>query len=155
MGPMLRWLSVATLTLAWGASASAQSLTAPPATPLPDAAQAFPPGRSVWSSQDGSIVEITVDAVTGALGGTFTPGFSCESSPEQSSRPIVGAALGNAVAWSMSLPGCPSMGTWIGHYQAVGQEQQLSMLWTLAVSETPPGVGSTLTGAVIFVRQVR
>jgi hypothetical protein len=60
---------------------------------------------------------------------------------------------GNAVAWTLSLPACPSVGTWVGHYQTVGQEEQLAVLWTLALQENPPGVGSTLTGSALFVRQ--
>ena len=60
---------------------------------------------------------------------------------------------GNAVAWTLSLPACPSVGTWIGHFRTVEAEEQLAVLWTLAVTEFPPGVGSTLTGSAVFVRQ--
>ena len=51
----------------------------PPRSPLavPDAAQTMPTGRSTWRSQDGSIVDLTVDSATGTLTGTFAAGFPC------------------------------------------------------------------------------
>jgi hypothetical protein len=120
-----------------------------------DAAPTVPGGRSTWRSQDGSIVDITVDLTTGTLTGTFAPGFPCGSSTLQPPvpRPIVGTVSANAVAWTLSLPACPSVGTWVGHYQTVGTEDRLTMLFTLAVPEGSPGVGSTLIGSTLFVRQ--
>ena len=70
-----------------------------------------------------------------------------------SARPVVGTVNGNAVAWTLSLPDCPSVGTWVGHFQTVDAQEQLSMLWTLALQESPPGVGSTFTGSAVFLRQ--
>lgn len=58
------------------------------------------------------------------------------------------------MAWTLSLTSCPSVGGWVGHYQTTGTEEQLAVLYTLAVPESPPGVGSTLTGSALFVRQV-
>jgi hypothetical protein len=106
-------------------------------------------------SQDGSVVDFTVDSTTGTLTGTFTPGFPCgvTTGLASAARPIVGTVSGNAVAWTLSLPACPSVGTWVGHYQAVDALEQLTILWTLALQESPPGVGSTLTGSAVFVRQ--
>ena len=129
-----------------------------PATPVPtvtDGVQPMPSGRSTWRSQDGSVVDLTVDAVAGTLTGTFTPGFPCgfASTLMTAARPIVGTVNGNAVAWTLSLSACPSVGTWVGHFQTTGTEDQLVMLFTLAVPESPPGVGSTLTGAAVFVKQ--
>ena len=128
----------------------------PTTTPAPtDAAQVVPAGRSTWRSQDGSVVDLTIDPTTGALTGTFSPGFPCGESTTlvTSTRPIVGAVTGNAIAWTLSLTACPSVGTWVGHYQTVDAEEQLALLFTLALPETPPGVGSTLTGHALFVRQ--
>jgi hypothetical protein len=65
----------------------------------------------------------------------------------------VGTVQGNALAWALSLPGCPSVGTWIGHFRTVEAEEQLTVLWTMALPEVPPGVGSTLAGSSVFVRQ--
>lgn len=135
--------------------------TAPsPMTPTPvpaptDAAQTIPPGPSLWRSQDGSVADITIDSTTGTLTGTFTPGFSCGLSTTLTTpaRPLVGTVSGNAVAWTLGLSACPSVGTWIGHYQTTDTEEQLAMLWTIAVTESPPGVGSILTGSALFVRQ--
>jgi avidin family protein len=129
--------------------------TTTPAPTFTDAAQIVPTGRSTWRSQDGSVVDITIDPTTGALTGTFTPGFPCGVSTTlaTSTRPIVGAVNGNAIAWTLSLTACPSVGTWVGHYQTVDAEEQLALLFTLALPETPPGVGSTLTGHALFVRQ--
>jgi hypothetical protein len=127
---------------------------APPAT-VTDAIQPMPSGRSTWRSQDGSVVDLTVDSTAGTVTGTFTPGFPCglASTLTPASRPLVGTVNGNAVAWTLSLAACPSVGTWVGHFQTTGTEEQLSMLFTLAVPESPPGVGSTLTGPAVFVRQ--
>ena len=130
---------------------------APADSPSPTTpAQTIPGGRSTWKSQDGSIVDITVDLTTGTLVGTFVPGFPCGFSTllPPTPRPVVGTVSANAVAWTLSLPACPSVGTWVGHYQTVGAVDLLAMLWTLAVPESPPGVGSTLTGSALFVRQV-
>jgi hypothetical protein len=115
----------------------------------------MPAGRSVWTSQDGSTLDITVDASTGAISGTFAPGFPCGSSATTAPtpRPIAGTATGNALTWTLSLSSCPSVGAWIGHYQTVGTTEQLTMLWSLALPDSPPGVGSTFTGSAIFVRQ--
>ena len=126
-----------------------------PAPTLPGAAQTIPAGRSTWMSQDGSVVDFTIDSTTGTLSGTFTPGFPCglTTGLANPARPIVGTVSGNAVAWTLSLPACPSVGTWVGHYQAVDALEQLTVLWTLALQESPPGVGSTLTGSAVFVRQ--
>ena len=125
-----------------------------PAT-VTDGIQPMPSGRSTWRSQDGSVVDLTVDSTAGTLTGTFTPGFPCglASTLTPASRPLVGTVNGNAVAWTLSLAACPSVGTWVGHFQTTGTEEQLSMLFTLAVPESPPGVGSTLTGPAVFVRQ--
>jgi hypothetical protein len=124
---------------------------------LTDTLQTMPTGRSTWRAQDGSVVDLSVDPATGALTGTFAPGFPCgetsAGSTSPASRPIVGTVNGNAVAWTLGLPACPSVGTWIGHYRTVETEEQLAVLWTLAVADFPPGVGSTLTGSAIFVRQ--
>ena len=130
----------------------APSPTPPPAGAVPT----IPAGRSTWRSQDGSVVDLTIDPAAGTLTGTFAPGFPCGlSSPlTTSARPLVGTVTGNAVAWTLSLSACPSVGTWIGHYQTAGTEEQLAVLWTLAVPESPPGVGSVLTGSALFVRQV-
>jgi Avidin family len=73
--------------------------------------------------------------------------------PTSPARPLVGNVSANAVVWTVSFPECPSVGTWIGHYQIVGTEEQLRTLWTLALAEIPAGVGSTYTGAEVFVRQ--
>lgn len=129
--------------------------TTMPAPAVTSAGQAMPVGRSTWRSQDGSVVDITIDQATGALTGTFAPGFPCgqATTPTTPPRPIAGVVSGNAVAWTLSLPACPSVGTWVGHYQALEAGEQLAMLWTLAVQESPPGVGSTLTGSALFVRQ--
>jgi hypothetical protein len=127
----------------------------PGTSPSTDAVQTLPAGRSVWTSQDGSTVDLTIDATTGAIFGMFVPGFICGSSTSQTGRPIVGTAMGNALTWTLSLTGCPSVGTWIGHYQTVGTEQQLAVLWTLAIPDSPPGVGSTFTGSALFIRQVQ
>lgn len=128
-----------------------------PSTPTPAVApaQTIPAGRSTWRSQDGSIADLTIDLATGTLTGTFAPGFPCglATSLAPSPRPLAGTVNGNAVAWTLGLSACPSVGTWIGHYQTAGAEEQLVMLWTLAVPESPPGVGSTLTGSALFVRQ--
>ena len=120
-----------------------------------DAVQTMPTGRSTWRSQDGSVVDLTVDEATGTLTGTFAAGFPCgpASTIAPAPRPIAGTVNGNAVAWTLSLPACPSVGTWIGHFRTVEAEEQLAVLWTLAVTEFPPGVGSTLTGSAVFVRQ--
>ena len=128
--------------------------TTPPAT-IADGIQPMPAGRSTWRSQDGSVVDLTVDSTAGTITGTFTPGFPCglASTLTPASRPLVGTVNGNAVAWTLSLAACPSVGTWVGHFQTTGTEEQLSMLFTLAVPESPPGVGSTLTGPAVFVRQ--
>ncbi len=129
--------------------------TTPPTstTPAPtDATQSLPAGQSTWQSQDGSILELTIDQTAGTLTGTFTPGFPCGSA-SPAPQPIVGTVKGNALAWALSLPGCPSVGTGIGHLRTVEAQEQLNVLWTLAVPEFPPGVGSTLTGAAVFVRQ--
>ena len=130
---------------------------ATPATPVStaDSIQPIPAGRSAWRSQDGSIVDLTVDSAAGTLTGTFTPGFPCgfASTLTTVARPIVGTVNGNAIAWTLSLSACPSVGTWVGHFQTNGTEERLSMLFTLAVPESPPGVGSTLTGSAVFVRQ--
>ena len=130
--------------------------TAPtPSATVTDAIQPMPSGRSTWRSQDGSVVDLTVDSTAGTVTGTFTPGFPCglASTLTPASRPLVGTVNGNAVAWTLSLAACPSVGTWVGHFQTTGTEEQLSMLFTLAVPESPPGVGSTLTGPAVFVRQ--
>jgi hypothetical protein len=134
--------------------------SAAPAATLVDATQTIPAGRSTWRSADGSVVDITIDPAAGALTGTFAPGFPCGLSTgglstalTASPRPVVGTVNGNAVAWTLSLPDCPSVGTWVGHYQTVDAEEQLAMLWTLALAESPPAVGSTLTGSALFVRQ--
>ena len=126
----------------------------PPAT-VTDGIQPMPSGRSTWRSQDGSVVDLTVDSTAGTVTGTFTPGFPCglASTLTPASRPLVGTVNGNAVAWTLSLAACPSVGTWVGHFQTTGTEEQLTMLFTLAVPESPPGVGSTLTGPAVFVRQ--
>ncbi len=123
-----------------------------PASP----AQTIPAGRSTWRSQDGSIADLTIDPTTGTLTGTFAPGFPCglATSLTPAPRPLGGTVNGNAVAWTLSLSACPSVGTWIGHYQTAGAQEQLAMLWTLAVPESPPGVGSVLAGSALFVRQV-
>jgi hypothetical protein len=128
--------------------------TTPPAT-VSDDIQPMPAGRSMWRSQDGSVVDLTVDSTAGTVTGTFTPGFPCglASTLTPAVRPLVGTVNGNAVAWTLSLAACPSVGTWVGHFQTTGTEEQLSMLFTLAVPESPPGVGSTLTGPAVFVRQ--
>jgi hypothetical protein len=128
--------------------------TTPPAT-IADGIQPMPAGRSTWRSQDGSVVDLTVDSTAGTVTGTFTPGFPCglASTLTPASRPLLGTVNGNAVAWALSLAACPSVGTWVGHFQTTGTEEQLSMLFTLAVPESPPGVGSTLTGPAVFVRQ--
>jgi Avidin family len=128
--------------------------TTPPAT-IADGIQPMPAGRSTWRSQDGSVVDLTVDSTAGTVTGTFTPGFPCgfASTLTPASRPLVGTVNGNAVAWTLSLTACPSVGTWVGHFQTTGTEEQLTMLFTLAVPESPPGVGSTLTGPAVFVRQ--
>jgi Avidin family len=127
------------------------------ATPTPSSPagtiETVPTGHSVWTSQDGSTVDMTIDAASGAISGTFVPGFACGPSNAQTARPIVGTALGNALTWTLTLSSCPSVGTWIGHFQTVGAEQQLTMLLTLALPESPPGVGSTLTSSTVFVRQ--
>ena len=132
--------------------ATTPGVTTPGST---DAAQTMPTGRSTWRSQDGSVVDLTVDPTTGTLTGTFVAGFPCgpPSTISPAPRPMAGAVNGNAVAWTLSLPACPSVGTWIGHYRTVEAEEQLTVLWTLAVLEFPPGVGSTLTGSAVFVRQ--
>jgi hypothetical protein len=137
-----------------GSTAAQFPGTVPPLPPAPDAAQTMPAGRSTWRSQDGSIADLTVDSATGILTGTFSAGFPCgpPSMLSPASRPITGTVNGNAVAWTLSLPACPSVGTWIGHYRRAESEEHLTMLWTLAVLEFPPGVGSTLTGSVLFVR---
>ena len=128
--------------------------TTPPAT-IADGIQPMPAGRSTWRSQDGSVVDLTVDSTAGTVTGTFTPGFPCglASTLTPASRPLLGTVNGNAVAWALSLAACPSVGTWVGHFQTTGTEEQLTMLFTLAVPESPPGVGSTLTGPAVFVRQ--
>jgi hypothetical protein len=127
--------------------------SSPGTSVFPDAAKTLPAGRSVWSSQDGSTVDLTIDATTGAITGTFVPGFLCGSTTSQTGRPITGTSMGNAVTWTLSLTNCPSVGTWVGHYQTAGIEQQLTVLWTLAMPDSPPGVGSTFTGSAVFVRQ--
>jgi hypothetical protein len=126
----------------------------PPAT-VTDGIQPMPAGRSTWRSHDGSVVDLTVDSTAGTVTGTFTPGFPCglASTLTPASRPLLGTVNGNAVAWALSLAACPSVGTWVGHFQTTGTEEQLTMLFTLAVPESPPGVGSTLTGPAVFVRQ--
>jgi hypothetical protein len=128
--------------------------TTPPAT-VTDGIQPMPSGRSTWRSQDGSVVDLTVDSTAGTVTGTFTPGFPCglASTLTPASRPLLGTVNGNAVAWALSLAACPSVGTWVGHFQTTGTEEQLTMLFTLAVPESPPGVGSTLTGPAVFVRE--
>ena len=120
-----------------------------------DSIQPIPAGRSAWRSPDGSVMDLTVDLAAGTLTGTFTPGFPCgfASTLTTAARPIVGTVNGNAIAWTLSLSACPSVGTWVGHFQTNGTEERLSMLFTLAVPESPPGVGSTLTGSAVFVRQ--
>jgi hypothetical protein len=115
--------------------------SSPGTSVFPDAAKTLPAGRSVWSSQ------------AGAITGTFVPGFLCGSTTSQTGRPITGTSMGNAVTWTLSLTNCPSVGTWVGHYQTAGIEQQLTVLWTLAMPDSPPGVGSTFTGSAVFVRQ--
>jgi hypothetical protein len=124
--------------------------TAP--TPSTDTVQPVPPGQSAWRSDKGSLLELTVDPAAGTLVGTFTPGFPCGST-SPGPQPIVGTVKGNALAWALSLPGCPSVGTWIGHFRTVETQEQLNVLWTLALPEFPPGVGSMLTGSAVFVRQ--
>jgi hypothetical protein len=153
MSPVRCLVIVVTWILASSGLTFAQtSMTPAPSSP-PVAAQTLPAGRSVWTSQDGSTVDMTVDATTGAITGTFVPGFACGTSTDQAARPIVGTTVGNALSWTLSLAGCPSVGTWIGHVQTVGAEQQLTMLLTLALPDTSPGVGSTLAGSMVFVRQ--
>jgi hypothetical protein len=125
----------------------------PGTSPSTSVAQTLPAGRSVWTSSDGSTVDLTIDATTGAVTGTFAPGFPCGSSTSQTGRPVTGVSTGNALAFTLSLTDCPSVGTWIGHYQTLGTEQQLAVLFTLAMPDSPPGVGSTFTGSAIFVRQ--
>jgi hypothetical protein len=136
-------------------SVTPPSVTVPPGSTITDTAPMMPAGPSTWLSQDGSIVELTVDATAGTLTGTFAPGFPCgpPSTGSPAPRPIVGTVNGNAVAWTLSLPACPSVGTWVGHYRTVEAAEQLTMLWTLALTEFPPGVGSTFTGSALFVRQ--
>ena len=126
----------------------------PPAT-VTDSIQPMPAGRSTWQSQDGSVVDLAVDSAAGTVTGTLTPGFPCglASTLTPAARPLLGTVSGNAVAWTLSLAACPSVGTWVGHFQTTGAEEQLTMLFTLAVPESPPGVGSTLTGPVVFVRR--
>ena len=177
MSRVLRLVSVAVVVASSGLTAAqsptlpSQVPTQPPTTTLPgpgqpqpsvapaaalaDATQTMPAGRSTWRSQDGSVVDITIDPAEGTLTGTFAPGFPCGLSTAltASTRPVVGTVNGNAVAWTLSLPACPSVGTWVGHYQTVDGEEQLAMLWTLALAESPPAVGSTLTGSALFVRQ--
>jgi hypothetical protein len=101
------------------------------------------------------VADLTIDVAAGTLTGTFTPGFPCglASQLTPASRPVVGTVSGNSLAWTLSLSACPSVGTWIGHFQTAGAEQQLTMLFTLAVPDSPPGVGSVLTGSAVFVRQ--
>src|SRR5262245_13316337 len=111
-------------------------MSAPGAAASPDAAQTLPAGRSVWTSQDGSTVDLTIDAITGAITGTFVPGFLCGSSTSQTGRPITGTSMGNALTWTLSLTNCPSVGTWVGHYQTLGTEQRLTVLWTLAMPDS-------------------
>ena len=138
-----------------GSTAAQFPVIPPSAFSTTDAPQTMPAGRSTWRSQDGSTVELTVDPTTGTLTGTFAPGFPCglPNTLSPAPRPIVGTVNGNAVAWTLGLPACPSVGTWIGHYRTVEAQEQLTLLWTLALLEFPPGVGSTLTGSALFVRQ--
>jgi hypothetical protein len=147
-------LGFVAILVAIAGSAGAQL---PPATtpPVTEPAQTIPTGRTVWRSEDGSTLELTIDATAGTLTGTFAPGFPCglPSTLSPATRPIAGTVNGNAVAWTLSLPACPSVGTWIGHYRTVETVEQLTVLWTLALPEFPPGVGSTLTGSTVFVRQ--
>ena len=154
----------AALTVATAGLTAAQTQMPTPTTPTnpitpstsQTASQTIPQGQSTWKSQDGSVVQVTVDATAGTLTGTFTPGFPCGTSATETAapNPIVGKVTGNAIAWTLSLPACPSVGTWIGHFQTADTEQQqLAMLWTLSVAENPPGVNSTLTGSSLFVRQ--
>jgi len=168
MSSTSRLAAVAVLVATSALSAAAQGPTMPsvipvqapiltptPAAPAPTTPiVAIPSGRSTWRSQDGSVLELTIDQSAGTLTGTFVPGFPCGlSNALTPARPIAGTVSGNAVAWALSLPACPSVGTWIGHFQTVDGAEQLAVLWTLAVTESPPGVGSTLTGSALFVRQ--
>jgi hypothetical protein len=129
--------------------------TTTPDSGLPGASRTIPTGRSTWKSQDGSTLDVTIDPATGSLTGTFSPGFPCglATALTPTASPLVGTVNGNALAWTLSLSACPSVGTWIGHYQTVDAQEQLATLFTLAVPESPPGVGSTLTGSAVFVRQ--
>lgn len=158
MSDALRLAFAVGLMLIGSRLAAAQVPAMPSATMLADTGQSLPAGRSVWKSQDGSTLAVTIDVTTGTLTGTFAPGFPCgvpltQTAQAAPSQTIVGAAMGNAVVWTVSLPDCPSVGTWIGHYQTVGAEQQLTLLWMLALPESPPGVGSTFTGSALFIRQ--
>ena len=156
MSRVLQLGFVAILVGISGSTAAQFPSTTPPAFPATDAApQTVPAGRSSWRSQDGSTVDLTVDATAGALTGSFAAAFPCgpPSTVSPAPRPIVGTVNGNAIAWTLSLPACPSVGTWIGHYRTIEAEEQLTMLWTLALPEFPPGVGSTLAGSTVFIRQ--
>jgi hypothetical protein len=154
----LRLVTAAVLILSGsGLAVAQQPLPAPAPAPDGSLVLALPAGRTVWASQDGSVLDITADAA-GALTGTFVPGFPCGAPLDQPAaaaapRPVAGTVAGNALVWTVTLPDCPSVGTWIGHYQVVGVEEQLRMLWTLALVVSPPGVGSTFAGAEVFVRQ--
>ena len=150
-------LRIAALALLLAGSAASAQTVAPAPQPGPEAVPPLPPGRSVWVNQDGSVLVLAVEA-TGAVGGTFTPGFACggaaDGTPAAAAAwPVVGAASANALVWTVTLVDCGSVGTWIGHYEAVGAREQLRMLWILALAAAPPGVGATLTGSDVFVRQ--
>jgi hypothetical protein len=151
----LRLAFVAVLVGAAGPTAAQLPAAMPPEVTSTDALQTIPAGQSAWRSQDGTLVELTVDPTAGTLTGTFAPGFPCglPGTVSPAPRQIAGTVNGNALAWTLSLPACPSVGTWVGHYRRVETEEQLILLWTLALPEFPPGVGSTLTGSAIFVRQ--
>jgi hypothetical protein len=146
---------VGTAGLTAAQSSPPTSPGATPTAPTPiDPAQTVPVGQTTWMSQDGSILELAVDPA-GTLTGTFLPGFPCgsPSAVAPAPRAIVGTVNGNALGWTLSLPECPSVGTWVGHYRTVEAQEQLDVLWHLALPEVPPGVGSTLTGSTVFVRQ--
>jgi hypothetical protein len=155
----VRIVTAAVLILGGTGLAVGQQMTPlPPPAPEAPVALPLPPGRTVWASQDGSVLDITVDAA-GTLTGTFVPGFPCGTAAGQpvavaAPRPVTGTVSANALVWTVALPDCPSVGTWIGHYQVAGGiEEQLRTLWTLALVASPPGVGSTFAGSEVFVRQ--
>ena len=99
----------------------------------------------MWRSQDGSVVDLTVDSTAGTVTGTFTPGFPCglASTLTPASRPLVGTVNGNAVAWTLSLAACPSVGTWVGHFQRPARGAALHALHAGRARE-PAGRGIDL-----------